>query len=197
MRRFMASMLVVAGALSTPLIAQSNSPIAQLREPAWIVGLAATVGSGWQIEGADIGWVRPFAFGPLRSVSVAARFGSFQDEGAFVFGSRGFVGGLALATQSKPLPVFEVGMEQNPIKIALDLTLEVSGYLASRSPFPQGARWYAIGVLPSIRTIQEDATGFGLNLMLGPVVFLGHETDVRTFLGFRIEIPVAAPPQGP
>jgi hypothetical protein len=196
-RRFMASMLVVAAALSTPLIAQSSSPIAQLREPAWIVGLAATVGSGWQIEGADIGWVRPLAFGPLRSFSVTGRFGTFQDESSVMTGSRGFIGGLSLATQSRPLPVFEVGTEQNPIKVALDLTLEVSGYLAQRSPFPQGAQWFSVGVLPSVRTIQGDATGFGLNLMLGPVVFLGHETDVRTFLGFRVEIPVAAPPQGP
>lgn len=190
MRRFMASMLVVAGALSTPLLAQTPGP-----GPSWVIGLAATVGSGWQIEGADIGMTRPIVFGPLRFVSAAARFGTFQDESAFVFGSRGFVGGLALATQSAPVPIFEVGNEQNPIRVALDLTVEVSGYLSQRSPFPQGNRWFSVAVLPSIRTIQSEA--LGLSLMLGPAVFLGHETDVRTFLGFRVQIPLAAPPQAP
>jgi len=181
-RRFMGSMLVVCGALSTPLVAQS-------RGPAWMFGLAATVGSGWQFEGADIGMGRPIRFGPLRYISAAGRFGAFQDEGAFVFGSRGFVGGLALATQSGPVPIFEVGTEQNPIRVAFDLTFEVSGYLASNSPFPQGGQWLGFAVLPGVRTIQSDA--FGISLMVGPVAFIGRETDVRTFLGFRIEIPVA------
>jgi len=175
-------MLVLCGALSTPLVAQTRSP-------SWMIGLAATVGSGWQFEGADIGIVRPFRFGPMRYVSAAGRFGTFQDEGAFVFGSRGFVGGLALAMQSGPVPIFEVGTEQSPIRVALDLTIETSGYLASNSPFPQGGHWFGIAVLPGVRTIQSEA--FGLSLMVGPVAFIGRETDVRTFLGFRIEIPLA------
>jgi hypothetical protein len=154
-----------------------------------MVGLAATVGSGWQFEGADFGLVRPIGLGPLRFASVAGRFGTFQDEGAFVFGSRGFVGGLALATQTGPMPVIEVGTEQNPISIALDLTLEATGYLASKSPFPQGPTWVGVAVLPGVRTIQTDS--FGASLMLGPVVFMGRETDVRAFLSLRVEIPVA------
>jgi hypothetical protein len=181
-------MLVTAAALSTPLVAQTRSP-------SWVLGLAATVGSGWQFEGADFGVVRPAKLGLMRYWSIAGRFGTFQDEGAFVFGSRGFVAGVALATQTGPLPIFEVGSEQNPIKIALDLTLETSGYLASNSPFPQGGHWLGLALLPGVRTVQTDA--FGASFMIGPVLFIGKETDVRTFLGFRIEIPLAAPPRAP
>lgn len=171
-------------ALSTPALAQS-------REPAWIVGLSATVGNSWQFEGADFGIVRPIGFGPLRFASIAGRFGTFQDEGAFVFGSRGFVGAAVLATQTGSVSVFEVGTEQNPISIAVDLTLEASGYLASDSPFPQGSQWVGLAVLPGVRTLQSES--FGLSLMVGPVWFIGHETDVRTFLGFRVEIPLTQP----
>ena len=48
-------MLVLAGCLSTPLAAQS----------AWTLGLAATLGGGWQIEGADLGVVRRVRAGPI------------------------------------------------------------------------------------------------------------------------------------
>jgi hypothetical protein len=174
-------MLVVASALSTPLAAQAA------RSPSWMFGLAATVGSSWQIEGADLGLVRPVAAGPVRYASIAGRLGTFQDEGAFVFGSRGFVAGLVLGAHTGAATIFEVGTEQNPIKVALDLTVETTGYLASSSPFPQGGAWLGVSILPGIRTIQTDA--FGVSFVLGPTVFIGKETDVRTFLGFRIEIP--------
>lgn len=176
-------------ALSTPALAQS-------RQPSWIVGLAATVGNSWQFEGADVGYVRPIGFGPLRFASIAGRFGTFQDEGAFVFGSRGFVGAAVLATQTGPVPVFEVGTEQMPISIALDLTIEASGYVASDSPFPQGSQWLGLAVLPGVRTLQAEA--FSMSLMVGPVWFMGRsKTDVRTFLGFRVEIPLQQPGSTP
>lgn len=175
-------MLVVGGALSTPLVAQQ-------RAAAWMVGIAATVGTGWQFEGADIGMARPIGLGPLRFASVTARLGSFADEGTFLFGARGFLAGLALATQTGPVPLLIVGSEDNPVSIALDITFEATGYLASNSPFPQGGQWVGLAVLPGVRTIQTD--GVGASFMIGPVVFMGRETDVRTFLGFRLEIPVA------
>lgn len=175
-------MLVVGAALSTPLAAQQ-------RGASWMVGLSATVGTGWQMEGADIGTARPIGLGPLRFASITARLGSFQDEGTFLFGARGFVAGLALATQTGSVPLIVVGSEENPISVALDLTFEATGYVASRSPFPQGDQWVAFGILPGIRTIQTE--GFGASFMVGPVLFMGRETDVRTFLAFRLEIPVA------
>lgn len=189
MRRFMASMLILGGALSTPVAAQQ-------RGPAWVFGVAATLGSGWQIEGADIGLSRPIGLGPLRFASVIGRFGTFQDEGGFLSGSRGFVAALALGIQTGHVPILEVGAEQNPIRIALDLTFEASGYLASNSPpgFP-GSSWLGLAVLPGIRTVTTDS--FGASFMIGPTWFIGRESDVRGFLGFRVEFPVARGPAAP
>lgn len=175
-------MLVVGAALSTPLAAQQRSA-------AWTFGLAATVGSGWQLEGADIGMVRPIGLGPVRFLSITGRFGTFQDEGGFLFGNRGFVAGLALGGQTGAARILEVGSEQNPISVGFDLTLEAAGYLASNSPFPQGGAWLGLSVLPGFRTIQTD--NFGVSFMVGPSLFVGRETDVRAFLAFRVEFPVA------
>lgn len=180
---------MVGGALSTSLAGQ------QQRGASWVAGLAVTVGTGWQFEGADIGMVRPIGLGPLRFASVTGRFGAFQDEGSFLFGSRGFVAGLALATQTGSVRLIDVGSEQNPISVALDLTLEATGYLASNSPFPQGGSWVGLAVLPGVRTIQTGSVGG--SFMIGPAVFIGRETDVRAFLALRIEIPVARDPTAP
>ena len=168
----------------------STPAAAQKRGPAWVVGVAATLGSGWQFEGADIGVARPIGLGPLRFASVIGRFGTFQDEGGFLSGSQGFAAALALAAQTGPVPILEVGSEQSPISIALDLTFEVSGYVASKPPigFPGGS-WLGLAFLPGIRTVTTDT--FGASFMVGPTVFIGSETDVRAFLGIRFEIPVA------
>jgi hypothetical protein len=178
----------MGGALSTPLAAQQRSA-------AWMFGLAATVGSGWQLEGADIGIVRPVGLGPLRFATLTGRFGTFQDEGGFLFGNRGFVAGLALGGQTSGVRIIDVGTEQNPISIAFDLTVEATGYLASNSPFPQGGAWLGLAVLPGFRTIQSES--FGVSFMVGPALFIGRETDVRAFLAFRVEIPVARAPAAP
>lgn len=174
--------------MSTPLVAQQ-------RGSAWVAGLAATVGRGWQMEGADIGFVRPIGLGPLRFASITGRFGAFQDEGAFLFGSQGFVAGLALAAQTRSVEIIGVGNEQSPVSIGLDLTFEATGYLANKSPFPQGDRWLGLAVMPGVRTITSE--GFGASIQAGPVVFLGRETDVRAFVGLHIEIPVARPSSAP
>lgn len=181
-------MLVVIGALSTPAVAQQRSA-------AWLFGLAATVGSGWQMESADIGVVRPVGLGPVRFLSINGRFGTFQDEGGFLFGNRGFVAALALGGQTSSAKLIEVGTEQNPIAIGFDLTLEAAGYLASDSPFPQGGAWLGLSVLPGVRTVQTE--NFGVSLMVGPSLFVGRETDVRALLAFRVEFPVGRAPVGP
>jgi hypothetical protein len=172
----------MGAALSTPLAAQQ-------RPAAWMFGLAATVGSGWQLEGADIGIARPIGLGPLRFLTITGRFGTFQDEGGFLFGNRGFIAGLALGGQTGAARIIDVGTEQNPISIAFDVTFEATGYVASNSPFPQGGAWVSLAALPGFRTIQTDA--FGVSFMVGPAVFIGRETDVRAFLAFRVEVPMA------
>ena len=182
-------MLVVGWALSTPAAAQQRSA-------AWMIGLAATVGSGWQMEGADIGFVRPIGMGPLRFASITGRFGTFQDEGSLLFGARGFLAGLALGATTGSVQILAVGSEQNPVAIALDLTFEATGYLANDPPdeFPGGA-WVALSVLPGVRSIQTDS--FGASFVVGPTIFIGRETDVRAFIGLHVEIPVSRGPAGP
>ena len=178
-------MLVVAGALSTPVVAQE-------RGPAWTLGLSATVGSGWQMENADIGTVRNIGLGPLRHLSITGRFGAFQDEGGLFFGARGFIAGLALGLTTKPWQIFTVGAENNPLGVALDLTFEGAGYLANESPFPQGDSWGSVSVLPGVRTVKTG--DFGFSFVMGPTWFLGTETTLRTFLAFHIEVPIGRGP---
>src|SRR5213593_292453 len=73
-RRSTVSMLVVLGALSTPLAAQTAAqPQVPASGGAIGVGFAATLGSGWQIEGAEIGYVRRAAHGLVAGCPRGAR----------------------------------------------------------------------------------------------------------------------------
>ena len=184
MRRFTPSMLAALWYLSTPLAAQAVSSTTS-----WGIGLAATLGGGWQIEGGEIGVQRQVAAGPIRFLSAAGRFGSFIDEGAIIGGARGFIAALALGARTGAAALFEVGSEEEPTRVALDLTLEASGYLGSHSPLPQGGRWAAVSVLPGLRL--GNPGGVQYHLLLGPTAFLGGKTDVRSFLGIRFEAPLA------
>lgn len=182
--RWRAGSVVLAWAtLSMPLAAQT-------RGPAFTAGLAATLGESWQLQGVDAGILRPVDLGPIRFLSFAGRVGTFVDEASLISGTRGFVGGVAVGAETPLVTLFEVGAEQSPTRIAFNVTLEASAYLASNSPFPQGNRWIGLGLLPSIRTVQTD--GIGFSLFAGPVAFIGDETNVRALLGIRIEIPTAA-----
>ena len=179
MRRSMLGMLVALAALSTPLAAQAS----------WAIGLAATLGGGWQIEGVDFGLGQRVRAGPIQSVGFAARFGSFIDEGAILGGSRGFVSALALSARTGRLELAQIGPENNVTGLGFDLTFEVSGYLGSHSPLPQGGRWAALSVLPGLRV--GNPGGGQLGILIGPTVFLGRPTDVHGFLAVRFEQPLA------
>ncbi len=172
-------MLVLAVGLSTPLAAQSSL----------LFGLAATLGGGWQIEGTDLGLVRHVRAGPLRFASLNARLGSFVDEGAIFGGVRGFVAGLAVGGRTALVRIAQLGYEQNPTDLGVDLTLEATGYLASRTPLPQGSSWAAVSILPGLRF--GDADGVRYSLVVGPTVFFGQATNVHPFLGVRFEVPLA------
>src|SRR5256885_2495576 len=80
-RRSMVTMSAALWALSTPLGAQTRG--------AWTLGFAGTLGGGWQVEAADVGYARAVRAGPLRVASLTARLGSFIDEGAIIGGGRG------------------------------------------------------------------------------------------------------------
>lgn len=181
MRRSIASMLVVLGALSTTLAAQSGAAIG--------VGFAATLGSGWQIESGEIGYVRRMTRGPVRALSVGARLGAFIDEGAILGGNRGFVFATTLAARTGRLMLAELGDENNLTAIGFDFTVEATGYLTSNSPLPQGSTWGAVAFLPGLRVGGGDGPQYGL--VIGPTVFLGSKNEVRGLLAFRVEAPLA------
>ncbi len=185
-------MLVVLGALSTNLAAQSVGGDSVGRKGAGAaigVGFAATLGSGWQLETGEIGYVRRMTHGPVRALSLGARLGSFIDEGAIIGGGRGFVFATTLAARSGRLMLAELGDENNLTQIGFDFTVEATGYLTTNSPMPQGSTWGAVAFLPGFRVGGADGPQYGL--VIGPTVFLGSKNEVRGLLAFRVEAPLA------
>jgi len=185
-RRSTISMLAALLALSTPLAGQSGR---RGGRGAWMFGFAGTLGGGWQLEAADVGYARVVQAGPLRVASVTARFGSFIDEGAIVGGARGFLAGLTLAGRTQPVRLADLGTETSTAEVGADLAIEATGYLGANSPLPQGPSWGGVTVLPGLWF--GDPQGFRLGLLFGPTVFFGRSGDVRPFLGLRFEAPLA------
>jgi hypothetical protein len=184
-RRSIASILVVLGALSTTLAAQSAGGSGALA-----AGFAATLGGGWQIESGEIGWVWRKGHGPVRAVSLGARLGAFIDEGAILGGSRGFVFGGTVGARTDRLMLAELGDQNNLTQIGVDLTLEATGYLGSHSPLPQGSTWGAVALLPGLRVGSGDGPRYAL--LIGPTWFLGSSPgEIRGLLAFRVEAPLA------
>ncbi len=180
MRRSIVAMLAALAGLSTPLAAQSG---------AFTGGLAWTVGGGWQVEGADLGYARAVRAGPASVVSLAARVGSFIDEGAIIGGARGVVFGVTLAARTPMAHLADLGADTSGSQLGVDLTLEATGYAGSRNPLPVGSPWGAVSALPGLRF--GDPHGAQYALVFGPTVFFGDITQVRPFLGFRFEAPLA------
>ncbi|HEY6807344.1 MAG TPA: hypothetical protein VI160_01050 [Gemmatimonadales bacterium] len=180
MRRSMVGMFLVSVTMSTALAAQSRLSI----------GLAATLGSGWQIEGGEVGVMKRAHFGPFRAWGGALRLASFIDEGAIIGGGRGIISGLALSARTGELGLAEMGDERNVTTIGLNLSIEASGYLATNSPLPEGGHWAGVALLPGLRFGSPDGTQY--QLMVGPALFFDrHQTDLHTFLGIRFEMPLA------
>lgn len=180
MRRSMVTMLAALAGLSTPLAGQGG---------ALTLGLAGTLGGGWQIEALDVGYARAVHAGPIAALSLTARLGSFIDEGAIIGGARGFVFGTSLAARSPTWEIAELGADTSASRVGVDVTLEATGYAGSHSPLPVGSPWGAVSLLPGLRFGDPNGARFGL--LIGPSVFLGNVTQVRTFLGIRFESPLA------
>ena len=178
MRRSMVTMLAALAGLSTPLAAQETGG------PILTLGLAYTVGSGWQIQGFDVGYGRVLRSGPFAAVSLGARLGEFIDQHAIIGGSQGFVFGATLAARTHALTVAEFGSDTAPSRIGIDVTFETTGYAGAHSPLGIGSPWGGISVLPGLRV-----GNFGV--VLGPTVFFGTATLVRPFLGVRFDVPLA------
>lgn len=155
-----------------------------------LFGYAGTLGGGvWQIEALEFGFAPAFGLGPIRSAAVSVRAGWFADQAVLIRGTRGFVSGLALALRSGQLPVAQVGDDITPTTIAVDLSLEGAGYLAARSPLPEGKRWVSLALLPALRVGQAEGAQF--TLVLGPAFFMGDRQHTHTFVAARGEIPLA------
>ncbi len=172
-------MLIGLAGLSTPLAAQETRGGGLVT-----FGLAYTVGSGWQIQGFDVGYGRGMRSGPIAALSLSARLGEFIDQRAIIGGSQGFVFGATLAARSRALTIAEFGADTAPSHVGLDVTVETTGYAGAHSPLGIGSPWGAVSVLPGLRVGQ-----FGL--VLGPTAFFGTSTIVRAFLGLRFDVPLA------
>lgn len=172
-------MFLGLAALSTPLAAQS----------ALAFGMNWTLGSGWQVEGGELGLVRSVGGGPIRRVSAALRLGSFIDEGAIIGGAKGVAAAAVFGVHTAPLAIAEMGDETNPAAIGADLTFEAAGWLGANSPLPQGSPWASVAVLPGLRF--GHAGGVQYSVAAGPTWFFGRSTDVHGFLAIRIEAPLA------
>lgn len=166
--------------LSTPVAAQS-----------WLsLGLAATLGGGWQVEGGDIGLTQHTKWGPFRAVAENLRLGSFVDEGQIIGGARGIVAGLALSARTGTATIAQMGSETDASSFGFDLTLEAAGTLGSNSPFPQGSAWVSFSVLPGLRFGTNDGANY--SVLIGPTAFWGKgHANVHTFLAIRFETPLA------
>ena len=185
MHRSIATMLIALGALSTTLAAQSGDSVKTVPSNHAIgFGYFATLGSNWQIEAAEIGYVHRLSHG-LAAFSIAGRVGTFIDESAVLGGSRGMVFATTVSTRTRMRRIAQLGEDERGTAIGLDVTLEASGYVASGSPFWQGSHWGALALLPSLRI------GGGA-ITLGPTLFLGdRKPAMRGMLAFRGEARLA------
>jgi hypothetical protein len=174
-------MLVAMPALSTSLAAQSRG--------GWTGGFVGTLGGGWQVEAAEVGYARAARAGPVRVAWLSARFGSFVDQGAIIGGTRGFVFGLTLGAHTGLRTLATLGSEEDPSRIGVDFTVEGTAYLGTKSPLPQGSPWGAVSLLPGLKF--GDPDGVQIGLLVGPTVFYGRAGDVRPFLCVRFEAPLA------
>jgi hypothetical protein len=187
-RSIAVSMLLALGAFSPTLTAQSpksDSSRAKSPSPHAIgFGYFATLGSYWQIEAVEFGYVRRLSRG-LAAISLTGRVGTFMDETAVTGGSRGMAFITTLGARTHMKRIAQLGEDERGTAIGLDMTLEASSYFASGSPFWQGSRWGAIALLPGLR-IGKAA------IVIGPTAFFsGGKPAVRGLLAFRAEATLA------
>lgn len=153
-------------------------------------GYFATLGANWQIEAVEIGYVfrRPRG---LAAVSLSTRWGAFIDQSTYLTNSRGMVFAATLSARTRMMQVGQLGTEEHPTPMGIDLTMEAAGYVAASSPFWQGSRWAALSLLPSLRI------GPGA-LTVGPTLFLAgpnRRPAMRGVLALRGEASLSRKPR--
>jgi len=192
-RRSIVVLALAFGAASPQLgaqasAAQSDKPAAP---PAHAIGFGfvATLGAYWQMETAEIGYVRRPSRG-LAAIGVSARIGTFMNESSMLGGSQGvvFVGTLSARTHQKSIA--QLGSDEKGTGIGFDLTLELSGYAAASSPMALGSRWVGVSVLPAFSVGSGSAPHFAI--VIGPTLFFtAGKPAMRGLLAFRGEAPLA------
>jgi len=183
-------MLVALGALSTTLAAQSNAVQSPTdRSHAIGFGFFATLGANWQIESGEIAYVRRSSRG-LAAIGIAGRVGTFINESAMFGGTRGVVFAAALSARTQMKSIAQFGAEEHGTGIGFDLTVELSGYAAARSPMTLGSHWVGVSVLPAFSIGSGDSPHFGL--VIGPTAFFSDGKPVlRGLFALRGEAPLA------
>ena len=194
MRRSIVPILVALGALSTTLAAQSNtaqSNSAQSPKGPHAIGFGfvATLGANWQMEAAEIGYVRRPSRG-LAAIGFAGRVGTFMNESSMLGGNKGVVFGATLSARTHMKSIAQLGAEEHGTGIGFDLTFELSGYTAASSPMSLGSHWLGVSVLPAFSVGSGSAPHFAI--VIGPTAFFsGGKPVMRGLLAFRGEAPLA------
>ena len=105
-------------------------------------------------------------------------------------GSQGFVVSGTLSARTHMKSIAQLGTDEHGTGIGFDLTFELTGYAAARSPLALGSHWAAVSVLPAFSIGSGNSPHFGI--VIGPTVFLhGGKPLMRGLLAFRAEAPLA------
>jgi len=191
-QRSWASLLVALGVLTPALGAQTQSPAQGVKTPgpnAIGFGLVATLGANWQIESGEIGYVRRRSHG-FAAIGVAGRLGTFVNESAMMGSNQGVVFSATLSARTPMKSIAQLGADERGTGIGFDLTCELTGYTAARSPLALGSHWSAVSVLPAFSIGNGDSPHFAI--VIGPTVFLhSGKPLMRGLLAFRGEAPLA------
>jgi hypothetical protein len=194
-RRSIVPLLVALGALCTTLAAQSNIAQSDSVQTTKVTpnaigfGFVATLGANWQIESAEIGYVRRPSRG-FAALGVAARVGTFMNESSMLGANKGVVFAATLSARTQMKSIAQFGADEHGTGIGFDLTFELSGYTAASSPMTLGSHWVGVSVLPAFSLGSGNAPHFAI--VIGPTAFFSDGKPVmRGLLAFRGEAPLA------
>jgi hypothetical protein len=178
-----------AGAVGSTSVAQVTPGQSNAPPHAIGFGFVATLGDSWQMEAAEVGYVRRPSRG-FAALGVSARVGTFMNESSMLGSSQGIVFAGTLSARTHMKSIAQLGADEHGTGIGFDLTFELSGYAASASPMSLGSRWMGVSVLPAFSIGSGSAPHFGI--VIGPTVFFTAGKPVmRGLLAFRGEAPLA------
>jgi hypothetical protein len=188
--------LAFAGSAGVSALAAQEIP-AESAPPSHAIGfgLFATLGDNWQMEAAEIGYIRRPTRG-FAALGISGRIGTFMNESTMLGGNQGIVFAGTLSARTHMKSIAQLGADEHGTGIGFDLTFELSGYVAASSPMMLGSRWVGVSVLPAFSIGSGRAPHFAI--VIGPTVFLtAGKPAMRGLLAFRGEAPLARKEQHP